>query len=387
MNERLTISLLGHKDHGKSTLIGRLLHDTGSVQQERLQEARALSERFGPRFEYAFLLDSFSEERKEGMTIDVIHARIRSARGHYTLIDVPGHEELIKNMLTGASQADAGILIVSAKEGIEEQTQQHLRLARWLGLDRLVVAVNKMDLLSYDRLSFDAIRRQVRSDLDRYAFDADVPIIPLSAYHGENVVHPSDRMNWYQGETLFGCLEALWVADASVEQPMCFPIQDVYTLEGRSIIVGRVESGRIHVGQEVVLLPSGDWAKVKAILHANAEKESAAAGESVGVELVGTLPSFVRGAVLADPERPPRAVRDLVAYAVFIEDPPEQATVECGLASAECSVEILEAAKVGEVSKVLLRLNRQVVVEKGRTSLGRMAIKRNGMTVGVALPI
>ena len=387
MTQRMNITLLGHKDHGKSTLIGRLLYDTKSVKEDRVEEVRETCRALEKPFEYAFLLDSFQEEREGGMTIDVIHAQINGKRYLYDCIDVPGHKELIKNMLTGASHADAGILIVSAKEGIEEQTGQHLKIARWLGLEPLVVAVNKMDLTGYDQAVFDDMKDKI-STLEGNGLAEKICYVPVSAYLGENVVTRSSWMAWYTGPTLYEYMEGLRTQDSLVQRPLRLPVQGLYAgANGERIIAGRIESGSLHSGQSVVFAPSGATATVEAILAANKNTTVAAEGENVGIVCHTPSLSIKRGEVCCPAEEVARPKKEVVAHAIFLELAPQRVTVECGTAQSECEVGYLGPLEIGEVVQVALRFRDSLVVERSRTSLGRLAIKHCGKIIGVAVVI
>lgn len=385
MTQRLNITLLGHKDHGKSTLIGRLLFDTGSVKEDRVREVRETSRSLGKPFEYAFLLDSFQEEREGGMTMDVIHAQIKGRRYLYDCIDVPGHKELIKNMLTGASHADAAILIVSAKEGIEEQTGQHLRLAQWMGLEQLIVAINKMDLVGYDQNMFEEMKHKISTMIGN-GMSEKISYVPVSAYEGDNVVTPSSNVEWYNAPTLYELMEGLKAHDNLSEMPFRLPVQDLLTGgNGEQIIVGRVESGSIQAGQSAVFSPSGATARVKMILTFNRNKAVASAGENVGLVCDSSLSSIKRGDVCCSLESPVSAKSELLAHAIFLEPAPPQTTVECGTAQGECEIQYLSPAEVGEVTQVALRFKEPMAVEPSRTALGRLALKQQGKIIGVAV--
>jgi bifunctional enzyme CysN/CysC/sulfate adenylyltransferase subunit 1 len=386
--DRLTITLLGHKDHGKSTLIGRLLFDTKSVMEDRVAEVMKHSKLLGRPFEYAFLLDSFEEERRDGMTIDVIHAQVKGKKHLYDCVDVPGHRELLKNMLSGASRADAGILIVSAKEGLEEQTGHHLRLAHWLGLDSLMIVVNKMDQVGYSQKNFEAMVEKIDSLRKTISLLPRVEYIPISAYEGDNVVNRSQKMNWYSGKTLFEQMELLERRNRLSESPLRFPVQDVYEkTAGEKIIAGRIESGKIQVGQEVLFIPSREKATVASILTTNEHKTSAVAGENVGIIMDRNVPDIKRGEICCSPGNALNVQKEITAHAILLEDIPAELVVECGPSETECVVETVVPARVGEVSTLRFRFKNPMIVEKAKTSLGRLAIKKQGRIVGVAVAV
>jgi elongation factor 1-alpha len=384
MSKRLNVTLLGHKDHGKSTLIGRLAFDTGSVKQDRVQEVKATSEALGKPFEYAFLLDAFEEEREGGMTIDVIHAQINGERYLYDCIDVPGHQELIKNMLTGASHADAGILIVSASEGIEPQTGQHLRLARWLGLGHVIVAINKMDLVHHDQAVFEKMKTGLAALLGG-STDA-ISFIPVSALEGENVVKRSEHMPWYTGPTVYEALESITLGEALPNLPLRLPVQGVYAgSDGEPLVVGRVEAGSLKVGQRICFVPSGVTATVQAIIVSNESRPAALTGDNVGLLLDPRPIDLKRGEVACPADAVVQLQQEVTAPTIFLEDAPPTLTVECGTAQTRCEVEHLSRASIGEVGQVALRFERPMVTERSKSTIGRMALKHRGKIVGVAV--
>ena len=295
--EKLTISMLGEKDHGKSTLIGRLLMATGSTTKERIADAREASK--GKRFEPGYLLDSFSEERQNEMTIDTTRAEIIWNKRMYELVDVPGHLELIKNMISGASNANTAILLVSAKkeERFTKQSKRHLFLATMLGIDSLVVAVNKMDTVSYDREVFNQINREVRDYLDNIGFNGRVTFAPISAYSNENLVKDTARMKWYNGEPLMKILEKYSSAKKRGSNKLRALVQDVYDTGETKAAFCMLYSGKINVGEEIHMEPSNRSARVSKIHIKGRMANSALSGTNAAVEFKGNvLPS--KGEVL-----------------------------------------------------------------------------------------
>lgn len=279
--------MLGHKDHGKSTLIGRLLYETKSITEDRIKEAMAMSEALGRGMEYAFLLDSFEEEREGGFTLDTTRAQVRHGGVIYELIDVPGHRELVRNMLSGASMADAAILIVSAKrdEGLQDETRLHIFIAKLLGIERLVVAVNKMDALEYDADGFARLAAEIGSALRTCGFDtSSISFVPVSAKNGDNLIARSAATPWYGGKTLMEFLEEFSRKDPEDRLralPARMFVQDVYG----GMVVGRLESGSMAVGDEVVFEPQGRTARITGIHVAGRETKEARAGQNVGMTL------------------------------------------------------------------------------------------------------
>ena len=253
--KQLTITAIGHVDHGKSTLLGRLLSETGAVPKERRASAEARAAELGRPFEYAFLLDALQEEQAKNITVDLSRFRFRTRRCDFTVIDAPGHKEFLKNMVSGAASADAVILLVDASEGLRDQSRRHAYLLRLLGIRQIVVAVNKLDLAGYDRGVFEGRRREIESYLGELGL-APTYTIPVAAALGENVTRASLHMPWNEGPTLLEALEALEPAGTPDHLPLRFPVQDVYRSDGRQIAVGRLEAGRLHAGECVQFWPS-----------------------------------------------------------------------------------------------------------------------------------
>jgi len=292
----LRIVIVGHVDHGKSTLIGRLLYDTGSLPDGKMEEVRQASEELGRGFEYAYILDNLREEREQGITIDTAQIFFRTERRNYIIIDAPGHVEFVKNMITGASQAEAAVLIVDAGEGMQEQTRRHAYILGLLGIKQVVVAVNKIDLVGYSRERFDEVKSTLSAFLATVGVEPE-HVIPVSAKSGDNVTSRSQKTGWYTGPTVIEALDAFKPLPKPVEKPMRLPIQDVYVVDGRRIFAGRVESGVIRQGDEVTVLPDPRKTKVKSVESYLKTKIEAEAGESTGITTTDKL--FIeRGHVL-----------------------------------------------------------------------------------------
>ncbi|HRU05012.1 MAG TPA: GTP-binding protein [Candidatus Brocadiia bacterium] len=301
--QALRLVITGHVDHGKSTLIGRLLYDTGSLAPEKMEEIRRVSRDLGRDVEFAYLMDYLEEERVNEMTLDTAHAFFHSARREYVIIDAPGHRELLRNMITGAAQAQAAVLLVDAAEGAREQTMRHATFLSLLGLKRPIVFINKMDKVGYSQERFEEVSAEVRRLLTPTGAEP-ASVIPGSALTGENIAKPSERMAWYRGPCLLDALDTLSPPSARPDAPLRFPVQDVFDVDGRRALLGRVESGRMRAGQEVVFLPSGMRGIVEKIAVFNEEREAAERGECIGVFLSGTgLPK--RGDVACPAEAAP----------------------------------------------------------------------------------
>ncbi|MBM4133399.1 MAG: adenylyl-sulfate kinase [Nitrospira sp.] len=284
--ENLNTVIVGHVDHGKSTLLGRLYADTGSLPDGKLEKVQAICRQQGKEFEYAFLFDAFLEEQEQGITIDTARTFFTWKGRQYIIIDAPGHKEFLKNMISGAARAEAALLLIDALEGVKEQSKKHGYLLSLLGVKQVAVVVNKMDLVGYRQDVFDGIEKEYRDFLGQLKV---VPerVIPVSAKLGDNIASRSTHMAWYQGQTVLETLEAFRKETARGEQPLRFPVQDVYKFDARRIIAGRLTAGRLKVGDRLVFSPSNKSANVKSVEAFNVEPSptEATAGQSVGITL------------------------------------------------------------------------------------------------------
>lgn len=285
-NQSLGVVIVGHVDHGKSSLIGRLLHDTDSLPEGKKEELEAICEKRGVPFEWSFLLDAFQAERDQAVTIDATQIFFSTAARSYVIIDAPGHREFLKNMISGAAQADAAILVVDASEGVQEQTKRHAYMLHLLGLRQICVVINKMDKVDYSSEVFNDVSKQVESYLGSLGLQAAY-IIPISARDGDMMAARSDNLDWYKGHNLVEALDAFDPLQAPVSQPLRFPIQDVYRFDEERILVGRIESGILRQGDTIFFSPTNEKATITSIKNWPDEqsKIQASAGESVGITL------------------------------------------------------------------------------------------------------
>ena len=301
----MPIVIVGHVDHGKSTLVGRLLHDTDSLPEGKLEEVQKACERRGVAMEWSFLLDAFQAERDQAVTIDTTQIWFSTPYRPYVIIDAPGHREFLKNMVSGAAQADAAILVVDAKEGLQEQTKRHAYMLSLLGMRQVAIAVNKMDMVNYD----DGVFAKVSKDVDKYLKSIGVTathIVPISAREGDMIVTHSDKMKWYKGKTLTEVLDAFEVDSPPLTRALRFPIQDVYRFDEKRVLVGRVETGVLHKGDTVLFSPTNETATVTSIevWPEDKNRATAQAGESIGITL--DQPIFVeRGHICSHEQEPP----------------------------------------------------------------------------------
>ena len=395
----VSVVIVGHIDHGKSTLIGRLLYDSESLPEERLAEIQKVIEEYKKRFEFAYFLDSYVEELKEERTIDTTRVLFKG-RNYYTVVDVPGHREFIKNMLSGASHAQVGILVVSAPNGVEEQTRRHSFLVHMLGIKQIVVAVNKMDLMDYEQSAFDKCARETSELLASLGY-TDVRSVPVSALEGDNVYKPSERMPWYGGPTLIGVLDEI-EPEQVAEKPLRFVVQDTYSVDSERTVVGRVEAGTLRQGDLLVFEPSGMSARADRIRMHPDEVERAELGDSVGVVLDGEI---ARGNVGGHPENPPSPTKSFLGEVVLLEGELKQGDeleIKCGTMRTPCLVKTIRERISSETGEVLgtniERIGKHeaatvvfetepLVVEKFSEipELGRFVLVAGGRNVGAGI--
>ena len=262
--EILNIVVVGHVDHGKSTVIGKLLYDTHSLPEGAVEKVKRIAKETGKPFEYAYLLDAFEEEQKQGITIDTTQIQFSTDKRDYVIIDAPGHKEFLKNMISGAANAEAALLIVDAKQGVQEQSRRHAYILSLLGIKKVYVVVNKMDLVDYS----EEVYKTIEVEMNKFLNDLDVhPLsyIPVSAFYGENILNSSDKMPWYEGSSVIEAIDLIEKEKGREEKSLRFPIQDVYKFDDRRIIAGRIESGSLKVGDEIVIYPEGKKTTVKTI--------------------------------------------------------------------------------------------------------------------------
>jgi phosphoadenylyl-sulfate reductase (thioredoxin) len=344
------IVIVGHVDHGKSTLIGRLLSETGSLPDGKLDELKAVSTRRGMPFEWSFLLDALQTERDQGITIDTSQIRFRTPAREFVLIDAPGHAEFLRNMVTGASQADAALLLVDVAEGVREQTLRHVYLLHLLGIRQVVVVINKMDRVGYD----DGRFREIDTEITAHLADLGLKpaaVIPISARHGDGVVERTPAIGWYRGPTVIEALDRFAPERPATALPLRLPVQAVYRFDDRRIVAGRIQSGFIAVGDEIAVAPSGRRAVVRSIEawpgNDGAGPRHAGAGQSVGIMLDREL-FIARGDMIAHAQRQAPSGRRLKARIFWLHDSPlaTGASVSVRIGSAETRGTI---AKIGNM--------------------------------------
>ncbi len=317
--EDLKLVIVGHVDHGKSTLIGRLLYDTHSVPEDKVKDVEKKCQRLGKDFEYAFLLDALEEEQEQNITIDTTETYFRSSKKNYVIIDAPGHKDFIKNMVTGSSSADAAILVVDAQEGLKEQTTRHSYLLKLLGINDVIVVINKMDLVQFSEARFGELKEKIITLLLKMDLSL-LSIVPISAREGDNVMKPSPKMTWYKGKTILETLNSYW-PDQQKDTMLRFPVQDVYRWDGKRIIAGRIESGKLNVGEAIVFSPSLKEIKVKSIEKWNSGSNSAEAGDSIGITMEEQI--FIeRGEIASLEDQKPAIVEEFKANVFWLGNEP-----------------------------------------------------------------
>jgi len=313
----MNIVIVGHVDHGKSTLVGRLLYDTGSIPDGKYEAVERVCRDTGKPFEFAFLLDALEEERDQGVTIDTSRVFFSTGKRDYVIIDAPGHKEFLKNMVTGAASADAALLLIDAEEGMQEQTCRHGHLLKLMGSRQVAVVINKMDLVDYSRDVFERVRSEYTEFLSRLDVKPTY-FIPVSARKGINVAARNGATSWYEGPTVLESLDMFEVARSKQDKPLRMPVQDVYKFDKRRIIAGRLESGILRVGDRVLFSPSRHEGVVKSIERWNSPvRDFALPGESIGITLTEQL--FIeRGDVISHTHNPPTVGSAIVANVFWL---------------------------------------------------------------------
>ncbi len=343
--DQLKIVIVGHVDHGTSTLVGRLFHDTGSLPEGKLEQLRRVAARRGVPFEWANLMDALQAERDQNITIDTAQIWFRTPRRQYVIIDAPGHKEFLKNMITGAASAEAALLLIDAHEGVQENSRRHGYLLSLLGIKQVAVLVNKMDLESYSESRFRQVESEYRAWLQTIGLEPK-SFLPISAREGDNVARLSARMPWWQGPTVLDLLDSFEPAEAAENQPLRFAIQDVSRVDSRRILAGRVEAGSIKVGDRLVFSPTDKSSTVKSIERWHAPPaSSAAAGESIGITLTEQV--FVeRGAVAALESAPPYELSSFKARVFWLGRQPlakgKNYKLKLATQEVECQLETID---------------------------------------------
>jgi elongation factor 1-alpha len=416
----MNLVVTGHVDNGKSTTVGHLLVDLGVIDQRTIDSFAKESEATGKgdTFKYAWVLDSIKDERDRGITIDLAFQKFETPKFFYTLIDAPGHRDFIKNMITGASEADAAILVVSVKPGETEaatepggQAREHAFLSRTLGVGQIVVALNKMDDAGYTESRYKEVKEIVEKMLKMVGYNTSkVNFIPVSAWKGDNLVTKSQNMNWYKGPTLAEALDSFTPPEKPINKPLRIPIQDVYSITGVGTVpVGRVETGTIKSNQKVIVMPAGVSGDVKSIETHHTQMDSAEAGDNIGFNLRGVDKKLIhRGDMIGNSENPPSVAKEFEAQIIVIHHPTAMApgytpvlhahTAQVAATLSEFVAKIdpktggiteekPKFLKTGDAAIVKIKPVRPLAIEtfKEFPEIGRFALRDMGTTIAAGI--
>lgn len=418
----LNLVIVGHVDHGKSTLMGHLLFLLGKIDQRTISEYAKLSEKIGAgdTFKFAWVLDRLKEERERGLTIDLAFQDFETNKFYFTLIDAPGHRDFIKNMITGASQADAAILVISAKPGETEaglseagQTREHAFLLKTLGVNQLVIAINKMDatMPPYDQKRYEEVKDSVTKLLKLVGYRIDkVRFVPVSGWKGDNLKEHLSNMPWYKGPTLAEALDEFEEPPKPIDKPLRLPVQDVYTITGVGTVpVGRVETGAVKVGDKVVIMPSGITGEIKSIETHHTPISEALPGDNIGFNIRGVSRQDIRrGYVVGHMDSPPTVAKEFIARVIVVYHPTAIAagyTPVLHAHTAQVPAQLIEltqkidprsgqvieenpkSLKTGDAAVIKIRPLKPLCVEefKGIPQLGRFALRDSGRTIAAGI--
>ncbi|USN45632.1 MAG: translation elongation factor EF-1 subunit alpha [Candidatus Woesearchaeota archaeon] len=417
----INIVFIGHVDHGKSTTVGRVLFDSGVVDEQAMRKLKEKAEQLGKGgFEFAFVMDNLKEEQERGVTIDLNHKKFETDKYYFTIIDAPGHRDFVKNMITGASQADAAVLVVAANDGVNAQTREHVFLSKTLGVAQLIVGINKMDISGVDwaEARYNKVKEEVSALLKQVGYKLDeVQFVPMASLKGDNVVKKSEgNLPWYNGPTLLDAMNALKEPEKPVNLALRLPIQDVYSITGIGVVpVGRVETGVMKLGDKIVAVPGregkGVPGEVKSIEMHHEQLKEATPGDNVGFNVRGFGKKDVaRGDVIGHPANLPSVVSEFTAQVVILNHP---SVVTVGYApvfhihTAQIACQVTEIVekkdpatgqtleknpsfvKNGDIAIIKFKPVQALVMEKNAEfpQLARFAIRDSGKTVAAGMCI
>jgi len=417
----LNLIVIGHVDHGKSTTMGHLLYLTGTIDDRTIREFEEEARRLGKEtFKFAWVLDNLKEERERGLTIDLRFLKFETKKYFFTIIDAPGHRDFVKNMITGASQADAAILVVSAKRGEFEagigpggQTREHAFLAYTLGVNQLAVAINKMDdaSVNWSQERYEEVKNEIARMLKMVGYKVEkIPFVPVSGWTGDNLKEKSDKMPWYDGPTLFEALDTFELPPKPIDKPLRIPIQDVYTITGVGTVpVGRVETGVLKEGDEVVFMPPNVKGEVKSIETHHARIPKAEPGDNIGFNVRGVAKKDIRrGDVCGHVDNPPTVAKEFIGQIIVIYHPTAIAagyTPVMHFHTGQMAVQFVELIKkfdprtgqtveekpsflkTGDGALVRFRPLRPIAIEtySDFPEIGRFAIRDMGTTIAAGV--
>ena len=402
--EHLNLAFIGHVDHGKSTLVGHLLLKAGAIAEQQLDEGED---------KFRFVMDKLGEERERGVTIDLAHQKFSTKKYDYTVVDCPGHRDFVKNMITGASQADAGVLVVAADDGVMPQTKEHVFLSKTLGINQLIVAINKIDLVDYSEDKYNELKEEVSNLIKTVGFNpAEVPFIPLSAFEGDNIDGPSPNTPWYKGDDLISALDKLSAPEKPTNLPLRVPIQDVYSITGVGTVpVGRVETGIMKKGENVIFQPAGASGEVKSIEMHHEVFDVAEPGDNIGFNVRGVGKNDIRrGDVAGHTDSAPTVAKEFDAQIVVLQHPGVitvgyTPVFHCHTSQVACTFlelskklnpatgavdeENPDFLKTGNAAIVKIKPTKPMCLENAKEipQMGRFAIRDMGQTVAAGLCI
>ncbi|MCK5026097.1 MAG: translation elongation factor EF-1 subunit alpha [Nanoarchaeota archaeon] len=416
----INIVFVGHVDHGKSTTVGRLLFDSGSIDEQAMRKLKEKAEELGKGgFEFAFVMDNLKEERERGVTIDLAHKKFETDKYYFTIIDAPGHRDFIKNMITGASQADAGVLVVAANDSVSAQTKEHVYLSKTLGVNQMIVAINKMDIsgVDYSEEKYNKVKADVSELLTSVGYKPDeISFLAIASLQGDNIVKKSDKMPWYKGPTLLEAMDKINPPEKPTGLPLRLPIQDVYNITGIGVVpVGRVETGVMKIGDKVMVVPGregkGVPGEVKSIEMHHEQFTEAEPGDNIGFNVRGIGKKDIqRGDVLGHADNVPTVATEFTAQMVVLNHPTvitvgytpvfhiHTAQVACQViaiekklnpATGEVLAENPDFIKNGDAAIVRIKPVQPLVIEKQKEipQLSRFAIRDSGSTVAAGMCI
>ena len=414
----MNVVFVGHVDAGKSTIVGQLLFQLGNVPEQEMKKLREEAEKHGKvGFEFAYVMDKIKEERERGVTIDLAYKKVITEKFQITIIDAPGHRDFVKNMITGASQADAAFLVIAAPAGVQPQTKEHLWLLRTMGVQNLCVAINKMDSVDYDEGKFNKVKEDVSALIKTVGLDlSKINFIACSGLKGENIAEKSDKIAWYKGPTIKEQFDLFPQPELPTNLPMRMPVQDVYEITGIGTVpVGKIETGIMKVGQKIKVLPGrtgvGSQGEVKTIEMHHENLSEASAGDNVGINIRGVgKKDLARGDVICDAVQPIPVVEEFIAQVAIINHPTVLAkgytpVFHIHTAQVPCQfVELIEQIdpktgdvikehpdflKNGDVAKVRIKPQGNLCLEtqKDNPFMSRFAVRDAGQTVAAGVCI
>ena len=416
----LNLIITGHIDNGKSTTMGHFLMDLGVVDERTIAAHAKESEETGKgdTFKYAWVMDNIKDERARGITIDLAFKKFETPKYFFTLIDAPGHRDFVKNMITGASEADCAVLVLSAKEGETDtaiapggQAREHAFLLKTLGVAQIIVAVNKMDVADYKEDAYKAVVEKGRELVKQCGYKPDnVPFIPVSGWKGDNLVKKSENLSWYSGKTLLEAFDDFTVPEKPIGKPLRLPVQDVYSITGVGTVpVGRVETGTMKANDKIIVMPSGATGEIKSIETHHQEMKSAEAGDNIGFNLRGIEKKDIkRGDVLGTPDNPPTVAEEFKAQIIVIHHPTAMApgytpVMHCHTAQVAATITAFESKidpatggtseenpkflKVGDAAIVRIKPVRPTCIETFQEfpEMGRFALRDMGATIAAGV--